>query len=144
LPNILCSHICNHIVLQWINGCKTHTIINNMQLLLWLYMPCGFFSNWLFFSTCPKQMQGLQSHVSIEVLFFVTKIVIIYFQISFGHQFPFNFYISLKGKNININTCEHVIISYKLDLFGNLWFGIRKYHEHKLVRKIKTQMIGKN
>jgi hypothetical protein len=46
-------------------------------------MPCGFFCNWSSFAICPKQMYGLQSHVSNKILSFVTKIVIIYFQISY-------------------------------------------------------------
>jgi hypothetical protein len=61
LPNILCSCICNHIVLWLVNGWKIPAVTNDMQLSVWLDMPCEIFCDWLSFAI---------------------KSVIIYFQIS--------------------------------------------------------------
>jgi hypothetical protein len=43
LPNILCSHICSHIVLGLVNGWKILVAASDMWLQGWVYMPRGVF-----------------------------------------------------------------------------------------------------
>jgi hypothetical protein len=123
LLNILCSCICSYIILRLINGWKILVITSNMRLQRWLYMSRGVFLWLVVFCHFSKVITGFViTCVSYNFLKKKkSKIVVVYFQISFSvnwkvyFKFISNFFtIFLQKSKVAFGSHKNRLMRWKI------------------------------